>query len=117
MARRRRRRGASPRGEVRRRLARDVEDARAASPWSRAYAPRGGGAARRFETIELSIRYNLKGKDVRAERQSIVDTLCGYKALGLTHVMIDLRRDSLAEMLEMLDLVTKEIRPAVDRAR
>jgi hypothetical protein len=30
--------------------------------------------------------------------------------------MIDLRRDSLAEMLEMLDLVTKEIRPAVDRA-
>jgi probable F420-dependent oxidoreductase len=73
-------------------------------------------ARRPFDTIERSIRFNLKGKDVRTERQSVVDTLCAYKTLGLTHVALDGRRDSLPEMLDLLDLVTKEIRPAVDRA-
>ena len=29
--------------------------------------------------------------------------------------MLDFRRDSLGEMLEILELVAKEIRPAVDR--
>src|SRR3989441_4158908 len=38
-------------------------------------------------------------------------SLSAYKALGLTHVMLDFRRDSLGEMLEILELVAKEIRP------
>ena len=73
-------------------------------------------AARRpFDTIELSIRYGTKGS-VRASRQAIIDELAAYKTLGLTHVMIDVRRDSLDEMLEALDVVTRDIRPAVDAA-
>jgi alkanesulfonate monooxygenase SsuD/methylene tetrahydromethanopterin reductase-like flavin-dependent oxidoreductase (luciferase family) len=74
-------------------------------------------AARRpFETIELSIRVGLKQGAVRDSRQAIIDQLSAYKALGLTHVMLDFRRDTLAEMLEGLDLVARDIRPAVDRA-
>jgi alkanesulfonate monooxygenase SsuD/methylene tetrahydromethanopterin reductase-like flavin-dependent oxidoreductase (luciferase family) len=74
-------------------------------------------AARRpFETIALSIRVSLKQGCVRDARQVVVDQLGAYKALGLTHVMLDFRRDSLGEMLEILDLVAREIRPAVDAA-
>jgi hypothetical protein len=46
----------------------------------------------------------------------VVDQLCEYKRLGLGHVMIDFRRDDLTQMLELLELVTGTIRPAVDRA-
>ncbi len=71
-------------------------------------------AKRPFETIALSIRVALRSDVVRESRQAVVDQLCAYKWLGLTHVMLDFRRDTLAEMLEILDLVTREIRPAVD---
>ena len=74
-------------------------------------------AARRpFKTIELSIRVALRRDFTRASLQTVVDQLSAYKALGLTHVMLDFRRDTLDEMLESLDLVAKEIRPAVDAA-
>jgi probable F420-dependent oxidoreductase len=74
-------------------------------------------AARRpFETIELSIRVSLKDAALKDARQAIVDQLGAYKRLGLTHAMLDFRRDTLAEMLEGLDVVTREIRPAVDAA-
>ena len=89
------------------------EDLRAALERLRAAAD---AARRPFETIELSIRMGLKQGAVRDSRQAIVDQLGAYKALGLTHVMLDFRRDTLAEMLENLDLVAREIRPAVDRA-
>ncbi len=73
-------------------------------------------AARRpFETIALSIRVALRHALTADARQAVVDQLSAYKALGLTHVMLDFRRDSLGEMLEILELVAKEIRPAVDR--
>src|SRR5438093_1576532 len=71
---------------------------------------------RPFETIELSVRVALRRGIARESRQAVVDQLSGYKRLGLTHVMLDFRRDTLGEMLEILDLVTREIRPAVDRA-
>ena len=48
--------------------------------------------------------------------QAVVDELAEFKRLGLVHVMIDFRRDDLAKMLELLDLVTGTIRPAVERA-
>jgi hypothetical protein len=41
---------------------------------------------------------------------------CAYKALGLSRLAIDFRRDELSQMLEVLDLVAREIRPAVRTA-
>jgi hypothetical protein len=48
--------------------------------------------------------------------QAVIDQLGQYKALGLTHVMLDFRRNALDEMLEVLDVVATRIRPAVDAA-
>ncbi|OGL13070.1 MAG: hypothetical protein A3F92_04195 [Candidatus Rokubacteria bacterium RIFCSPLOWO2_12_FULL_71_22] len=74
-------------------------------------------AARRpFESLELSIRVTLEQGFVGDGRQAVIDQLCAYKALGLSHTMLDFRRDTLDEMLEGLDVVAREIRPAVDRA-
>jgi len=74
-------------------------------------------AARRpFESIALSIRVALKDELLAQGTQAVVDQLCEYKRLGLGHVMIDFRRDDLTQMLEVLELVTGTIRPAVDRA-
>jgi probable F420-dependent oxidoreductase len=73
-------------------------------------------AGRPFESIALSVRVNLKAESVRGSRQSIVDRLAGYKALGFSEVVLDFRRDTLDEMLDDLEVVTSEIRPAVDRA-
>jgi alkanesulfonate monooxygenase SsuD/methylene tetrahydromethanopterin reductase-like flavin-dependent oxidoreductase (luciferase family) len=74
-------------------------------------------AARRpFESIALSIRYALKDELVAKGAQAVVDELAEYKRLGLVHAMVDFRRDDLSKMLELLDLVTSTIRPAVDRA-
>jgi hypothetical protein len=46
----------------------------------------------------------------------VIDELAEYKRIGLSHVMIDFRRDDLSRMLEILDLVTKTIRPEVEKA-
>jgi probable F420-dependent oxidoreductase len=74
-------------------------------------------AARRpFESIALSIRYSLKPELVARGDQAVIDELSEYKRLGLGHVMIDFRRDDLPQMIELLDLVTSTIRPAVDRS-
>ena len=61
----------------------------------------------------LSIRYSLKDEMLAQGTQAVVDELGEYKRLGLGHVMIDFRRDDMAKMLELLDLVTGTIRPAV----
>jgi hypothetical protein len=45
-----------------------------------------------------------------------VDSLVEYKRLGLDHILLEFRRDDLGRMLEILDLVTGIVRPAVDRA-
>ncbi len=71
---------------------------------------------RPFETIELSVRLVLKDELLAQGTQAVVDRLAEYKRLGLSHVMIDFRRDDLGKMLELLDLVTAKIRPAVDAA-
>jgi hypothetical protein len=49
-------------------------------------------------------------------KQAVVDILAAYKRLGLTHILLEFRRDDLSRMLEILDLVTGTIRPAVDAA-
>ena len=70
---------------------------------------------RPFDTIELSMRVATKGP-LEESRQAIVDLLGAYKRAGLTHVMLDIRRDSLSEMIENLDMVATEIRPRIDQA-
>ena len=74
-------------------------------------------ASRRpFESIVLSVRLGLKEEFLAQGTQAVVDRLSEYKRLGLEHVMIDFRRDDLTQMLEVLDLVTGTVRPAVDRS-
>ena len=73
-------------------------------------------AGRPFETIELSIRISLKQAPVKETRREIVEQLRAYKTIGLGHAVLDFRRDTLDEMLEDLDVVAREIRPAVDAA-
>ena len=73
-------------------------------------------AGRAFDTIELSLRYTLRDDLLAKGTQAVVDTLVEYKRLGLSHILLEFRRDDLGRMLEILDLVTSAVRPAVDRA-
>jgi len=73
-------------------------------------------AGRPFETITLSIRFGLSDELLGQGSQAVIDRLGEYKRLGLSHVMIDFRRDDLARMLDILDLLTRTIRPAVNAA-
>ena len=72
-------------------------------------------AKRPFDTIELSMRVRNTGA-LSTSRQEVIDLLGAYKKAGLTHVMLDIRRDSLTEMLENLEIVATDIRPAITRA-
>jgi probable F420-dependent oxidoreductase len=74
------------------------------------------GAKRRFDTIEISLRYGLKDELLARGPQAVVDELAQYKKLGVKHLVLEFRRDDLGKMLEILDVVTSSVRPAVDRA-
>jgi hypothetical protein len=71
---------------------------------------------RGMNTIDVSVRYGLPDALIAAGPQRAIDELAGYKRLGLSHVMVDFRRDDLSRMLELLDLLTGTIRPAVEQA-
>jgi probable F420-dependent oxidoreductase len=73
-------------------------------------------AGRRFETIELSLRYALRDDLLAQGPQAVIDAVAEYKRLGLGHILLEFRRDDLSRMLEILDLVAGTVRPAVDRA-
>jgi probable F420-dependent oxidoreductase len=73
-------------------------------------------AGRPFDTIELSLRHSLRDDLLAQGTQAVVDELAAYKRLGLSHILLEFRRDDLGRMLEILDLVTSHVRPAVDRA-
>jgi probable F420-dependent oxidoreductase len=88
-------------------------EVREALPRLRAAADKVGRA---FDTIELSLRYALRDDLLGKGTQAVVDALVEYKRLGLSHIVLDFRRDDLGRMLEILDLVTSAVRPAVDRA-
>ena len=70
---------------------------------------------RDMKTIDISVRYSLPDTLLAGGPQRAIDELAGYKRLGLSHVLIDFRRDDLARMLELLELVTATIRPAVEK--
>ena len=72
-------------------------------------------AQRPWESITLSLRFALSDELLRQGTQAVVDQLCEYKRLGLGHLVIDFRRDSLSRMLELLDSIAM-VRPAVDAA-
>jgi probable F420-dependent oxidoreductase len=73
-------------------------------------------AGRAFETIELSLRYTLRDELLAQGTQAVVDDLAAYKRLGLSHIVLEFRRDDLGRMLEILDVVTSHVRPAIDHA-
>jgi probable F420-dependent oxidoreductase len=73
-------------------------------------------AGRPHESIELSLRYGLRDDVLTGGAQSVVDDLAAFKRLGVGHVLIEFRRPDLARMLDLLDVVTGTIRPAVDAA-
>ena len=79
----------------------------------RAAAERAG---RDPATIERSVRFSLPDDLLAQGAQAVAAPLVEYKRLGLSHVMIDFRRDDLGHMLEILDVVTGAVRPVVDRA-
>src|SRR5882724_4155617 len=71
---------------------------------------------RDMKTIDISVRYSLPDTLLAGGPQRAIDELAGYKRLGLSHVLVEFRRDELNRMLELLDLVTTTIRPAVEKA-
>jgi probable F420-dependent oxidoreductase len=73
-------------------------------------------AGRRFETVELSLRFGLTDALLAEGTQAVVDQLAEFKRLGLSHILLEFRRDDLKRMIEILDVVTGDVRPAVDRA-
>lgn len=73
-------------------------------------------AGRPFDTIEISLRFELGEPLLGQGLPAIIDRLAEYKRLGVNHLLIVFRREDHARMLEILDLVTGEIRPALDRA-
>jgi probable F420-dependent oxidoreductase len=74
-------------------------------------------ADRRFDTIHLSLRYALRDDLMAQGKQAVVDELVQYKRLGLGHILVEFRRDDLSRMIEILDFLTSDVRPAVDAAR
>ena len=73
-------------------------------------------ARRPFESIELSLRFELTDELITQGTQAVVDALGAYQRLGLKHILLQFRRDDLGRMLEILEFVTGRVRPAVDRA-
>ncbi len=74
------------------------------------------GAGRPLEEIEISLRFNLSEELLAQGNQGIIDTMCEYKRLGVSHLVVVFRREDPARMMEILDLVATTIRPAVDAA-
>ena len=73
-------------------------------------------ARRTWETITLSLRFSLSDELLAQGSQAVIDQLGEYKRLGLSHVLLEFRRDDLTRMIEILDLVTGTVRPALDAA-
>jgi probable F420-dependent oxidoreductase len=71
---------------------------------------------RPFDELEISLRLKLTAEAVQDSRQAVIDQYCAYRELGLSHLAVDFRRDDLSQMLETLELVATEIRPAVQAA-
>ena len=63
---------------------------------------------------EMPLLYALRDDLIALGPQAVVDALAQYKRLGLGHILVEFRRDDLSRMVEILDLLTTDIRPAVE---
>lgn len=70
-------------------------------------------AGRPWKSLAMSLRLALSDELVRQGAQAITDLFGEYQRLGLSHLMVDFRRDDLGRMLELLDLVATKVRPAI----
>ena len=73
-------------------------------------------AGRGFDTIELSLRFGLTDDLLAKGPQAVIDTLAAYARVGCRHIMLEVRRDDLARMLEILGLITSTVQPALAAA-
>lgn len=73
-------------------------------------------AKRPWETLTISLRLPLRAEALQGSRQALIEQLCAYQAVGVQHLALDFRRESLAQMLDILGIVATEIRPAVQAA-
>ncbi len=73
-------------------------------------------AGRPVDDLELSMRLKLSPEDAQDSRQALVDLYGTYKQLGLSHLALDFRREELSQMVDVLDMLANDIRPAVDAA-
>ncbi|HEV8471702.1 MAG TPA: LLM class F420-dependent oxidoreductase [Methylomirabilota bacterium] len=70
-------------------------------------------AGRAWETIEISLRFELSETVLGDGVQAVIDRLGEYEGAGVRHVAVVFRRDDPKRMLELLDLVAAKIRPAL----
>jgi probable F420-dependent oxidoreductase len=70
-------------------------------------------AGRAWQSIEISMRFELSEKVLADGVPAVIDRLGEYERLGVSHVAIVFRRDEPARMFELLDLVAAKIRPAL----
>src|SRR5499433_1137244 len=63
-------------------------------------------ADRRFDTIELSLRFGLTDALLAHGARAAIDQLAEFKRLGLSHVVLEFRRDDLEQMIDILEVVT-----------
>ncbi len=71
-------------------------------------------AARRpFESLTISVRFDLGEPVLARGTPALVDRFAEYQRLGVHHLVAVFRREDLGRMLEILDLVTGTIRPAI----
>lgn len=73
-------------------------------------------AGRAFDNLTLSLRLPLRAEALQGSLQASIDQYCAYKGLGLSHLVLDFRRNDLTQMLETLERVAREVRPAVQAA-
>ena len=70
-------------------------------------------AGRPWKSLTVSLRLALTDELARQGAQAITDLFGEYQRLGLSHLMVDFRRDDLGRMLELLELIATKVRPAV----
>jgi probable F420-dependent oxidoreductase len=73
-------------------------------------------AGRNFDTIELSLRFALKDDLIAQGAQAVIDALAAYARVDCRHILLEFRRDDLARMQEILELVTRTVQPALAAA-
>jgi probable F420-dependent oxidoreductase len=70
-------------------------------------------AGRAWNTVEISMRFELSEKVLADGVQAVVDRLGEYARAGVEHAAVVFRRDDPKRMLDLLDLTATRIRPAL----